>query len=196
MVGADGGVFSFGDAAFYGSTGGMRLNAPVIGMAPTPIGKGYWLVAWDGGVFSFGDARFYGSTGGMRLNRPSSAWRATPTGKGYWLVASDGGVFSFGDAALLRLDRRHAPRLAGRRHGARRRAATGYWLVASDGGVFTLRRRAASTVPRARRIHESGRRHGRDAVRAWVLGCNAPTVRCRHSAMRRSPATAELSRRR
>ena len=28
---ADGGVFSFGNAQFYGSTGGMRLNQPVVG---------------------------------------------------------------------------------------------------------------------------------------------------------------------
>jgi hypothetical protein len=30
-------------------------------MAPTPGGRGYWLVAADGGVFAFGDARFCGS---------------------------------------------------------------------------------------------------------------------------------------
>ena len=57
MVGADGGVFSFGDAHFYGSTGGIQLAQPVNGIAPTRSGHGYWLLAWDGGVFSFGDAR-------------------------------------------------------------------------------------------------------------------------------------------
>ena len=61
---ADGGVFSFGDAKFYGSTGGIRLNSPVLGLCPTPTGKGYWLYARDGGIFSFGDAAFFGSTGG------------------------------------------------------------------------------------------------------------------------------------
>ena len=39
------------------------LNAPIVGIAATPDGGGYWLVAADGGVFSFGDAHFYGSTG-------------------------------------------------------------------------------------------------------------------------------------
>ena len=48
---------------FYGSMGGHPLNQPVVGMAATPDGKGYWLVAADGGIFAFGDARFYGSTG-------------------------------------------------------------------------------------------------------------------------------------
>ena len=32
-VASDGGVFSFGDAAFYGSMGGRPLDAPVVGMA-------------------------------------------------------------------------------------------------------------------------------------------------------------------
>ncbi|MGH9268584.1 MAG: PA domain-containing protein, partial [Acidimicrobiales bacterium] len=36
----DGGVFAFGDAGFYGSTGDMILNSPVVGMAPTPTGRG------------------------------------------------------------------------------------------------------------------------------------------------------------
>jgi hypothetical protein len=31
---ADGGVFSFGDAQFFGSMGGHPLNAPVVGAAP------------------------------------------------------------------------------------------------------------------------------------------------------------------
>ena len=70
LVASDGGVFSFGDASFYGSTGAMTLNKPIVAAMATPDGKGYWLVASDGGVFSFGDASYYGSTGGMTLNKP------------------------------------------------------------------------------------------------------------------------------
>jgi hypothetical protein len=40
------------------------VNQPVVGMAATPDGHGYWLVAADGGVFSFGDAPFRGSGSG------------------------------------------------------------------------------------------------------------------------------------
>jgi len=36
-------------------------NAPIVGMAATPTGKGYWLVGADGGVFTFGDAVFFGN---------------------------------------------------------------------------------------------------------------------------------------
>jgi len=70
LVASDGGIFSFGDAPFYGSTGAIRLNEPIVGMHPSPTGHGYWLVASDGGVFSFGDARFFGSAGGIALARP------------------------------------------------------------------------------------------------------------------------------
>ena len=42
--GSNGGLFNYGDAGFYGSTGGLTLNRPVVGMAPTPDSKGYWLV--------------------------------------------------------------------------------------------------------------------------------------------------------
>ena len=33
LVGSDGGVFSFGDASFYGSMGNTALNKPIVGMA-------------------------------------------------------------------------------------------------------------------------------------------------------------------
>ncbi len=34
MVASDGGIFSFGDAGFYGSEGAKPLNKPIVGMAP------------------------------------------------------------------------------------------------------------------------------------------------------------------
>ena len=40
-----------------------RSTSPIVGMAATPDGGGYWLVAGDGGVFTFGDAAFAGSRG-------------------------------------------------------------------------------------------------------------------------------------
>ena len=122
---------------FLGSTGALRLASPVVAMAATPSGNGYWLVAADGGVFAFGDAVFRGSTGGTRLAAPIVGMAATPSGGGYWLVAADGGVFAFGDAVFrgstgaLRLNRPivgTAPTPSG----------AGYFLVASDGGVFAF----------------------------------------------------------
>ena len=106
---------------------------PVVGMAATADGGGYWLAATDGGVFSFGDAQFHGSMGGQHLNAPIVGIAATPDGGGYWLVASDGGVFSFGDAGYfgsmggLPLNR-PVVGIAATADGH------GYWEVASDGG--------------------------------------------------------------
>jgi hypothetical protein len=65
VCGSDGGVFTYGDAQFFGSLGDTKLNAPVIGMAATPSGKGYWLLGSDGGVFTFGDAQFFGAPTGL-----------------------------------------------------------------------------------------------------------------------------------
>ena len=67
---SDGGIFNFGDVAYFGSAGGMPISAPVVGMVRTADGQGYWMVGRDGGIFNYGDAGFYGSAGGLHLNRP------------------------------------------------------------------------------------------------------------------------------
>ncbi len=137
MVAGDGGVFAFGDAGFYGSTGNLRLNKPVLGMASTPDGKGYWFVASDGGIFSYGDAQFFGSTGNIHLNKPIVGMASTPDGHGYWLVASDGGIFAFGDAGFFgSTGSMHLNQpIVGM---ASTPDGHGYWLVASDGGIFSF----------------------------------------------------------
>jgi hypothetical protein len=137
LVGADGGVFAFGDAVFYGSLGAVKLNGPIVAITATPDGKGYWLVALDGGVFAFGDAGFYGSMGATTLTRPIVGMAATSDGKGYWLVGADGGVFAFGDAGFY--GSMGATKLVA---GVTGMAATsdgkGYWMVAGDGGIFAF----------------------------------------------------------
>jgi cysteine-rich secretory family protein len=114
----------------------MAVNAPVVGMAATPTGRGYWRAAADGGVLTAGDAAFYGSA-----TRVPHDWIvaivATPTGRGYWLVDRKGAVFNYGDAGF------HGS-MSGRplNHPIVGMAATpnggGYWLVASDGGIFAF----------------------------------------------------------
>ncbi len=95
-----GDVYTEGDAPFLGSLGGQHLNAPIVGMAPSPQGIGYVLVSSDGGVFTFG-TNFEGSAASIHLSQPVVGIAETASGNGYWLVASDGGVFSFGDAPFL-----------------------------------------------------------------------------------------------
>jgi hypothetical protein len=135
-VASDGGLFSYGNATFFGSTGGMPINKPIVGMAATPDDQGYWEVASDGGLFSYGNATFYGSMGGKPLNKPIVGMVATPDGKGYWEVASDGGLFSFGDATFfgstggMTLNKPIVGMVV-------TPDARGYWEVASDGGLFS-----------------------------------------------------------
>jgi hypothetical protein len=64
-------VFGFGDAHFYGSTGAIHLNRPIVGMQATPTGRGYEFVADDGGIFTYGDAQFFGSLGSVAGSPPT-----------------------------------------------------------------------------------------------------------------------------
>ena len=133
LSGRDGGVFSYGDATFAGSTGGMKLNAPIVGFAAGTTG-GYYEVASDGGIFAFGGAPFLGSMGGQHLNSPIVGIAAA--NGGYYEVASDGGIFAFGAPFLGSMGGQHlnAP-IVGI---AANPKSPGYWLIGSDGGVFAF----------------------------------------------------------
>ena len=143
MVAGDGGIFAFGDAPFFGSMGGQRLNRPMVGMAATATGQGYWMFAGDGGIFAYGDARFFGSTASVALQAPIVAMVPTPTNQGYLLFAADGGVFAFGDASF----RGSAyDQLGGQQPRGSFVAGvampggtgTGYWLVTTQGQVLAF----------------------------------------------------------
>ena len=137
LVASDGGIFTFGDAQFYGSTGAIALNKPVVGMAATPDR----LRLLAGGLrrrdLRLRDAQFYGSMGGKPLNQPIVGMAATPDGHGYWLVAADGGIFAFGDALFygstgaITLNQPIVGMTATPN-------GKGYWFTAADGGVFAF----------------------------------------------------------
>ncbi len=147
LVGSDGGIFTFGNAQFYGSTGNLHLQRPVVSITPTANDGGYWLVASDGGIFSFGDAGFYGSIPGLgidpagsglphSLNAPIVGMVPTADGGGYFMVASDGGVFTFGDAKF----EGSCPAIGGCAGGAAvavmpDATGNGYWVVTAGGDV-------------------------------------------------------------
>ena len=99
LVGSDGGIFSFGSANFYGSTGSLHLQRPVVGIVTTADHGGYWLDASDGGVFSFGDTSFYGSIPGLGISpagaggphdlaAPIVGMVPSADDRGYFMVAS------------------------------------------------------------------------------------------------------------
>ena len=171
LVGRDGGIFAFGDSPFSGSTGGMHLNQPIVGMASNPVGTGYWFVASDGGIFAFGDAKFRGSTGAMKLNKPIVGMATTPNGRGYWLVASDGGIFAFGNGADF-FGSTGSIKLAQPIVGmAATNSNKGYWFVAADGGIFSFGD-ALSFTPRLGGSPVTGVTAAPDGKGLWVTRAN------------------------
>jgi len=102
VAAADGGVFSFGDAHFHGSTGALQLARPVRSMTAAQDGQGYWMVADDGGIFAF-DVPFEGSLPAVRSllgwNYVASVrMRALASNDGYYILGADGTVWALGNA--------------------------------------------------------------------------------------------------
>jgi len=168
----NGRVWPYGsDAAFFGDASGRSLKAPIVGMAATPSGQGYWLAA-------VGRRR-------LRLWRrplPGERRRPPPEPPG----GGDGGdtqrpgvlagrVRRWGlllrRRPVLRQHRRHPVGPADRGHG-RHAVGKGYWFVASDGGVFSYgdARFAGSAAGKAGRRSSHGRLPDRRRLLAPGVG--------------------------
>jgi hypothetical protein len=146
LASAAGGVLACGDAPFYGSPAseGVRLQAPVVGIAATGDGCGYYELAADGTVYPFGPCaqRFPAVHGGARF----VGIAADPSSAGYWLVSGDGGVFAvgaryYGSVPGLGISTRSVVGIATAPAGG------GYWLAAADGGVFSFGLRYHGSLP-------------------------------------------------
>ncbi len=138
MLTAEGGVFTFGSAKFFGSLPGIGVNARAVDLMARPQGDGYWIVDDRGGVHPFGAAPGVGSlpTTGVTPAGKVVGGAVTPTGGGYWIASLAGGVYAFGDAAALPV----APLPAGQHLVGIASApdGLGYWVAASDGLVAAL----------------------------------------------------------
>ncbi len=99
MVASDGGVFAFGRAPFFGSTGAIALDAPVIEVVATADDDGYRLFAEDGGEFAFGAADFIGSVAERGVRFAAVAVR--PQEDGHWFVTAGGQLQQTGLAPRL-----------------------------------------------------------------------------------------------
>ena len=146
LVATDGGIFSYGDAKFYGSTGAIALNRPIVGMASTPTRRatGSWrrTAASSPTATPGSTARPVPSSS----TGPSSPWPPLPTarGTGSWPATAASSPTATppstvdGDAQARPAHRGHGPH-------ARRQ---GYWLVASDGGIFAPVTRGSTALGR------------------------------------------------
>ncbi len=108
-----GGIFTFGEAEFFGSLPGLRRDGVPVGdadgidIAVTTSGEGYTLLDEAGGIHTFGDAEFFGSIPGLREAGVSVGpamgidIATTPTGEGYVILDEVGGIHTFGDAEFF-----------------------------------------------------------------------------------------------
>jgi hypothetical protein len=147
VAGADGSVYSCGDAPWDGSLTSQHVapDGPVVGIAT--CNSGFWLVTAAGAVYAFGGNLYLGGVNSAPLPAPIVGMAATGDCLGYWLVGADGEVYSIEDAdnigspvtiahqGVVGMAAVDEP-LAFCRV-AREPCATGYWVAGADGGVFT-----------------------------------------------------------
>ena len=152
QAGAFGELLTYGDAKYHGDLGHVAIDSPILAVAATPSGEGYWLMEATGRMHPFGDAPNLGSPD-LPDAEYGIALAPTPTGKGYWVATQTGGIYTVGDAGFFGsaagtlgpdvdvVDLAASP------------TGRGYWLVDSAGGVHaygdaTFSGSAASLPPR------------------------------------------------
>jgi hypothetical protein len=139
LVQRDGGVFTYGDARFYGSLPQHHIVLDdVVGIAAVPEGTGYWVVTADGEVYGFGSARDLAPSPSIHVDDVVGI--AAFGSAGYWLVGADGGVFAFGGARFAGACPAVGSGCRGVSDvvGAAATGPGGYLLVGRDGGVFAF----------------------------------------------------------
>ena len=135
MVGADGRVFTFGNAVHLGEAD--SLPGAAVDLEPTPASTGYWILGDRGHVHAYGTATHHGNATGLATGERATSLSATPTGNGYRIFTSHGRVLAFGDASLqgdMTGFTLNAPVL----DSVATPTGQGYYMVAADGGIFTF----------------------------------------------------------
>lgn len=137
QAGAFGELMTYGDARYHGDLSHVAIDSPILAVAATPSGEGYWLMEASGRMHPFGDAPDLGSPG-LPDAEYGIALAPTSTGQGYWVATQTGGVYTVGDARFFGsaagtlgpdvdiVDLAASP------------TGKGYWLVDSAGGVHAF----------------------------------------------------------
>ncbi len=134
---ADTGVLAYGSAAYHGSPVTSGVSAPIVAMAATPRGTGYWLASANGRVYAYGTAGHFGPGRPLHLAAPVAGIASTADGRGYWLATAAGGVYAYGDA-VNRGSAVQAPVRSPIVSITSTRDGGGYWLLSADGGVHAF----------------------------------------------------------
>ena len=188
LAGADGGVFNYGEAPFYGSAGSVPLQQPDRGVRPTPQqppATGWWPAT---------------AASSPSATPPSSArWAASrSTGRSRRMAAAPDrqGVLAGGQRRRhLRLRRRRRSTGRWRARTSPSRSSTspsppparGYWMTTSDGQVYGFGDAAYyGSVSEAVDLNKRIQALAADPDRAWLLAAWRRTAASSPSA---TPAT-------
>jgi hypothetical protein len=142
LLGSNGAVYSFGDAAPLGDAAAKVATDPAaraVDLESTPSGRGYWVLDSRGRIYPFGDAPHLGDVaiGRLPAGEEPASLSATPSGAGYWVFTNRGRALPFGDAASLG-DMTGTPLNGAVLDSVATPSGKGYYMVASDGGIFAF----------------------------------------------------------
>src|SRR5581483_3227822 len=138
MLGADGAVSAFGEAARLDAVS-VPAGRSAVDLEPTPTGNGAWVLDDTGAVTALGDAPALGGVAPALLGDgelPTSL-SGTPSGQGYLVFTSRGRAVPFGDARALG-DVAGVPLNGPVLDSVMTPSGLGYYMVASDGGIFAF----------------------------------------------------------
>ena len=151
LAGADGAVYAFGNAHYYGSMAGHPLSSPIVGMAATPIGQGLHPARRRRRHLHVRQRALLRLDRRHAPQRPRARPRDDGQRQGLLVRRRRRRRVHVRQRAVPRLDRQHAPRGAGDVDDERRprATATGWSPPTAGSSPSTCRSRAACPAVRA-----------------------------------------------
>ena len=132
-----GGIYSFGNATYYGNLIDHGYPGPTVGLAETQRGHGYEILNTSGAIYSFGDAGYFGSLLDHHYPGRGVAISMTPSGGGYAILTAAGAIYSFGDAGYFGnlLDHGYPGPAVSLAYTA---SGHGYWILTASGAIYSF----------------------------------------------------------
>jgi hypothetical protein len=142
---APGGIYSFGDATYWGNLIDHGYPGPAVGLSETPAGDGYAILTGPGNLYTFGTAGYYGNLTDHHYPGPAVALDYTPnpgtinspTGHGYAILTASGAIYTFGDAGYYGnlIDHGYPGRAVSFAWSA---SGHGYWILTDSGNLYSF----------------------------------------------------------